>query len=67
MLVNRYMYFLTFLLLTAALSVDSSVDTFSESIPDKSAKFLTLMFAESGWLPNLFSKPLFGVNVVTLV
>ena len=42
--------FIAHLLLTAALSVDSSVDTFSESIPDKSAKFLTLMFAESGWL-----------------
>ena len=35
------MYFLTFLSLPVAFSVDSSVGTFSESVPSKFIKFLT--------------------------
>ena len=37
--VKRQAYFLKFLLLTAALSVESSVGTFSESIATISARF----------------------------
>ena len=58
--VSRHVYFLAFSLLTAAFSVDSSVGTFSESIPGKSARFLTLMSADSSLLSDLFvSKSLF--------
>ena len=61
--VNRHVYFLAFLLLTAAFSVDSSVGTFSESIPRKSARFVTLMSTDSGLLYDLFVlKPLLGVS-----
>ena len=43
----------TFLLLTAAFNVDSSVGTFSESIPRKAVWLLTLISADSGWFCNL--------------
>ena len=65
--VSRHVYFLAFLLLTAAFSVDSSIGTFSESIPGKSARFLTLMSADSSLLSDLFVlKPLLVVSFRTI-
>ena len=65
--VNRHVYFSTFLLLTAAFNVDSSVGTFSESIPRKADRFLTLISADSGWFCDLLVlKPLLGVPFRTV-
>ena len=61
------MYFSTFLLLTAAFNVDSSVGTFSESIPRKADRLLTLISADSGWFCNLLVlEPLLGVSFRTV-
>lgn len=53
---RKEVYFLTFLLLSAALSFGSNVGTFSESITRKSATVqlvLTLMSDDSGLLSDL--------------
>ena len=55
------MYFSTSLLFTISFNVDSSVDTFSESIPSIAAWLFTLMSADSGLGLDLFFKPLSGV------
>ena len=60
--VKSHVYFSTFLLLTAAFNVDSSVGTFSESIPRRATRLLTLISADSGWFCNLLVlDPLLGV------
>ena len=59
--VNRHVYFLTCLLFTTSFNVDSSVDTFSESIPSIGARLLTLMSADGGLGLDLLFKTLCGV------
>ena len=59
--VNRHVYFSTSLLFTTSFNVDSSVGTFSASIPSIAARFFTLMSADSGLGLDLLFKPLSGV------
>ena len=59
--VKRHVYVSTFLLLTAPFNVYSSVGTFSEAIPRRATRLLTLISADSGWFCNLLVlDPLLG-------
>ena len=54
-------------MLTAAFNVDSGVGTFSESIPRRATRLLTLISADSGWFCNLLVlDPLLGVPFRTV-